>query len=52
MTTAGWVVMLVSVGSVLALAAFCLYRVLTLPAADEQGGNGRSEVDSGDGGQR
>jgi hypothetical protein len=31
MTLAGWAIMFVSVGSVLALAAFCLYRVLTLP---------------------
>jgi hypothetical protein len=31
MTALGWVVMIVSVSSVLALTAFCLYRVLTLP---------------------
>ncbi len=32
MTAAGWLIMAVSVGSVLALTAFCLYRVLTLPS--------------------
>ena len=34
MTAAGWFVMIVSVGSVLALTAFCLYRVLTLPPVE------------------
>ena len=31
MTTAGWIIMFVSVGAVLALVGFCFYRVLTLP---------------------
>jgi hypothetical protein len=31
MTAAGWAIMIVSVGSVLALTAFCMVRVLTLP---------------------
>jgi hypothetical protein len=31
MTPAGWAIMIVSVGSVLLLTAFCMYRVLTLP---------------------
>jgi len=34
MTIAGWIVMCVSVGSVLSLVGFCLYRVLSLPPAD------------------
>jgi hypothetical protein len=34
MTPAGWAIMIVSVGSVLALTAFCFYRVLTLPATE------------------
>ncbi len=34
MTIGGLAVMIVSVGSVLALSAFCLYRVLTLPPVD------------------
>ena len=32
MTPAGWAIMIISVSSVLALTAFCMYRVLTLPA--------------------
>jgi hypothetical protein len=31
MTPEGWAIMITSVGSVLALTAFCMYRVLTLP---------------------
>jgi hypothetical protein len=34
MTALGWIMMLASVGGVLALTAFCLYRVLTLPPAE------------------
>jgi hypothetical protein len=34
MNPLGWIVMIVSVGSVLALTAYCLYRVLTLPPAE------------------
>ena len=34
MNLMGWLMMLVSVGSVLALTAFCLFRVLTLPPAE------------------
>jgi hypothetical protein len=31
MNTLGWIMMTVSVGSVLALTAFCLFRVFALP---------------------
>jgi hypothetical protein len=34
MTIGGWIVMTVSVSMVLMLAAFCLYRVLTLPPVE------------------
>jgi hypothetical protein len=34
MTPLGWAMMIVSVGSVLTLVTFCLYRVLTLPPAE------------------
>lgn len=34
MTISGWIVMLASVGSVVSLLVFCLYRVLTLPPYD------------------
>ena len=36
LTPGGWAVMLLSVGSVLALAVFCLSRVLRLPPVDLQ----------------
>jgi hypothetical protein len=34
MNTLGWIMMTVSVGSVLALTAFCLNRVFSLPPAE------------------
>lgn len=34
MTIGGWIVMIASVSLVLALSAFCLYRVLTLPPVE------------------
>lgn len=34
MTALGWLMMVASVSSVLALAAFCLFRVLTLPPSE------------------
>lgn len=33
MTTAGWIVMVLSLGFVLGLVGFCFYRVLTSPRA-------------------
>lgn len=35
MTPTGWILMLVSCGSVLALTAFCYYRVLRTPRTIE-----------------
>jgi hypothetical protein len=34
LTLSGWIIMLVSVGSVLTLTGYCLFRVLTLPPTD------------------
>ena len=34
MTTAGWAIMILSVGSVCVLTAYCFYKVMTLPAQD------------------
>jgi hypothetical protein len=49
MTAAGWIIMIVSVGSVLALATFCLYRVLTLPPTEvEKHLKAPLEIDTGD----
>jgi hypothetical protein len=35
-TPLGWTIMLISISAVLALNAFCLYRVLMLPPANVQ----------------
>jgi hypothetical protein len=49
MTRAGWTIMIVSVGSVLALTAYCLYRVLTLPPhVAEEHLKGPLVIDTGD----
>jgi hypothetical protein len=46
---AGWTVMILSVGSVLALAIFCLIRVLMLPPVDvEEHLKGPLEIDTRD----
>lgn len=34
MTPLGWLMMITSCSSVIALTAFCLYRVVTLPPAE------------------
>jgi hypothetical protein len=44
----GWLVMIVSVGSVLTLTAFCLYRVLTLPPVEVDDLTYPLEVDTRD----
>jgi hypothetical protein len=48
MTTLGWIVMVMSVGSVLSLTAFCLYRVLTLPPAEVDDLTSPLEIDTRD----
>jgi hypothetical protein len=49
MTAAGWAVMIVSVGAVLALVGFCLYRVMLLPPVDlEEHLKGPLEIDTRD----
>ena len=49
MTPAGWAIMIVSVGCVLALTGFCLYRVLTLPPeVAEEHLKGPLTIDTGD----
>lgn len=48
MTTAGWFVMTISIGAVLALLSYCLYMTFSLPPAG-QGSNGeptRTTIDS------
>ena len=48
MTSAGWLVMILSVGTVLLLMSYCLYRVLTLPPVDVEELKGPLEIDTGD----
>ncbi len=49
MTWGGWIVMLLSVGSVLSLVSYCMYRVLSLPPVDiEQHLKGQLDIDTGD----
>jgi len=49
MNPLGWLMMTVSVGSVLLLIGFCLYRVLTLPPAEVETLNAVPlQIDTGD----
>jgi hypothetical protein len=48
LTTAGWTVMILSVGAVLGLVTYCLFRVLTLPPIDQESLKGPLEIDTGD----
>ena len=49
MTTGGLIVMLFSVGSVLTLVTFCLFRVLSLPPVEmEEHLRGSADIDTGD----
>jgi hypothetical protein len=48
MTPAGWTIMILSVGSVLALTTFCFYRVLTLPASEMDELKAPLHIDTGD----
>lgn len=48
MTADAWIVMLLSVGSVLTLVSFCLYRVLTLPPVEMEDLKGPLEIDTRD----
>jgi hypothetical protein len=49
MTTAAWTIMTVSVTTVIALLAFCMYRVLTLPPVEvEESMHGPVNIDTGD----
>ena len=48
MTPFGWAIMILSVGGVLSLVSFCLYRVLTLPPLEEEHLKGPLEIDTRD----
>ena len=52
MNAAGWLVMILSVGSVLTLVSYCLYRVLTLPPVEvEEHLKAPPDIDTGDTGE-
>lgn len=44
----GWIVMVASVGSVLTLVSYCLFRVLTLPSVEQETVKGPLDIDTGD----
>jgi len=48
MQPAGWLVMLLSIGSVVTLVSYCLYRVLSLPPVDMEEVHGPLDIDTGD----
>lgn len=48
MEKSGWIVMILSVGTVLSLVTYCLVRVLTLPPVDIEDIKGPLEIDTGD----
>lgn len=48
MNTSGWVFLLVSVTSVMALTVYCFYKVLTLPPSEEEDLHGPLDIDTGD----
>lgn len=48
LTPAGWTVMIVSIGVVVTLVSYCLYRVLTLPPVDIEDIEGPLTIDTGD----
>jgi hypothetical protein len=48
MTLAGAIIMLLSVGSVLALTTFCVVRVLSLPPVELEDIKGPLEIDTKD----
>lgn len=48
MNLAGWIVMTISVGSVLCLITYCLVKVLNLPPVEEESLKGPLEIDTRD----
>ena len=44
----GWTVLVISVSTVLSLAGYCLYRVLTLPPVEMEDLHGPLDIDTRD----
>lgn len=48
MKVSGWIIMILSMGSVLSLVSYCLYRVLSLPPVEvEEHIKGPLEIEPG-----
>lgn len=48
MTTAAWIMMLTSIGVVLALVGYCMTKVLSLPPVEQTSVKGPLDIDTGD----
>jgi hypothetical protein len=48
MTPGGWTVMLLSIGTVFALSAYCVVKVLSLPPVEMEDLKGPLEIDTRD----
>lgn len=48
MTAAAWIIMTLSVGSVLALTVFCIIRVWNLPPVEQDDVKGQLQIDTRD----
>jgi len=48
MTTGAWTVMLISVGCVISLTAYCIIRVLSLPPVEDEDLKGPLKIDTRD----
>lgn len=48
MTTEAWIMMSISVATVLLLVGFCLYRVMSLPPLEQDRVKGPLDIDTGD----
>ncbi|MBW3597248.1 MAG: hypothetical protein KY475_08235 [Planctomycetes bacterium] len=48
MTTAGWIIMTLSIASVLTLVTYCIWRVLSLPPVDVESLHGPAGIDTKD----
>lgn len=48
LTAGGWTVMLLSLGTVLAIVVYCVGKVLSLPPVDLEDLKGPLDIDTGD----
>lgn len=48
MTLGGWLIMIVSISSVIALMIYCVYTVLSLPSVEDEYFKGPLKIDTRD----